>query len=44
VAREIVLAFPRSDVHLIGFGGCAPNDYAERMVRSLCTHPNVGGV
>ncbi|KAA6335054.1 (2R)-sulfolactate sulfo-lyase subunit beta [termite gut metagenome] len=44
VAREIALAFPRNDVQLIGFGGCAPNDYAERIIRNLCTHPNVGGV
>ena len=33
-----------SDVHLIGFSGCAPNDYAELMMRQLCTHPNVGAV
>ena len=31
-------------VHLIGFSGCAPNDYAERMMQQLCTHPNVGAV
>ena len=31
-------------VHLIGFGGCAPNAYAQRMMERLCTHPNVGGV
>lgn len=35
---------PDDDVHVIGFGGCAPNEYAERMMQSLCTHPNVGGV
>jgi altronate hydrolase len=44
VAREIVWAFPQHDVQLIGFGGCAPNDYAERILRNLCTHPNVGAV
>jgi altronate hydrolase len=44
VAREVAQAFPRNDVQLIGFSGCAPNDYAERIVRNLCTHPNVGGV
>ncbi len=32
------------DVHLIGFSGCAPNDYAELMMQQLCTHPNVGAV
>ncbi len=42
VAREIHLPFREADVHLIGFGGCYPNDYAFRMLQSLCTHPNVG--
>jgi altronate dehydratase large subunit len=27
---------------LIGFGGCYPNAYADRMMNKLCTHPNVG--
>ena len=27
--------------HLIGFGGCAPNAYAQRIMDRLCTHPNV---
>ena len=31
-------------VHLIGFGGCAPNAYAQLIMERLCTHPNVGGV
>jgi altronate hydrolase len=46
VAREIVEHFRESDppVHLIGFPGCYPNGYAERMMRRLCTHPNVGAV
>ena len=44
VAREIVYPYRESGVHLIGFGGCYPNDYAARMMRTLCTHPNVGGV
>jgi altronate dehydratase large subunit len=30
------------DVHVIGFGGCYPNDYAAMMLRRLATHPNVG--
>ena len=42
VAREIQSPHRETDVHLIGFGGCYPNDYAFRMMRSLCTHPNVG--
>jgi altronate dehydratase large subunit len=43
VAREIVDSFKGQPVHLIGFGGCYPNAYAERMMNALCTHPNVGG-
>jgi len=44
VAAHIVRHFQDEEVHLIGFSGCAPNDYAERMMRQLCTHPNVGAV
>ncbi len=44
VARQIANSFPNNDVHLIGFSGCAPNEYANRMMKQLCTHPNVGGV
>ena len=44
VAQEIALPFRDKSVHLIGFGGCYPNPYADRMMRALCTHPNVGGV
>ena len=43
VAREIVDSFKGQPVHLIGFGGCYPNAYADRMMNTLCTHPNVGG-
>ena len=43
VAREIVDCFKGQPVHLIGFGGCYPNAYADRMMTKLCTHPNVGG-
>jgi len=43
VAREIVDDFRGQPVHLIGFGGCYPNAYADRMMNTLCTHPNVGG-
>lgn len=43
VAREIVDSFKGQPVHLIGFGGCYPNAYADRMMNALCTHPNVGG-
>ena len=44
VAREIALPFRDRDVHVIGFPGCFPNSYAERMLDRLCTHPNVGAV
>jgi altronate hydrolase len=56
VAREIVASFrapPRATetpecaappVHLIGFPGCYPNAYAEKMLARLATHPNVGAV
>lgn len=44
VAREIAWPFRDQEVHLIGFGGCYPNAYADRMLRALCTHPNVGAV
>ena len=44
VVSRIAQHFQDDDVHLIGFSGCAPNDYAELMMRQLCTHPNVGAV
>jgi altronate hydrolase len=42
VARLIVNHFPDQPVHLIGFPGCYPNEYAEKIMRSVLTHPNVG--
>lgn len=42
VAERIVAMCGRDDVHVIGFSGCAPNDYAEKVMTRLCTHPNVG--
>jgi altronate hydrolase len=42
VARLVVNAFHGRPVHLIGFPGCYPNDYADRMMKRLATHPNVG--
>jgi len=42
VARLVVSQFPDQPVHLIGFPGCYPNDYADRMMKRLATHPNVG--
>jgi len=44
VAREIVASFRDKSVHLIGFPGCYPNSYAQKMMGRLCTHPNVGAV
>ena len=43
VAREIVYPFRTQGVHLIGFSGCYPNEYAFDMMSRLCCHPNVGG-
>lgn len=43
VASEIVHPFRERGVHLIGFPGCYPNEYADKVMRRLCTHPNVGG-
>lgn len=44
VSRHIVTGAGDSEVHLIGFPGCFPNEYAYRMMSAVCTHPNVGGV
>ena len=44
VSREMVYPFREHGVHLLGFPGCYPNAYAHRMLRQLCTHPNVGAV
>ncbi len=44
MAREIALPYRHRDVHLIGFPGCFPNAYAERILRQLGAHPNVGAV
>lgn len=44
VAQKIVRPFEGDDVHVIGFPGCFPNDYAQLMMETLCVHPNVGGV
>jgi altronate hydrolase len=44
VAREIAWPMREQDVHTIGFPGCYPNPYAQKMMERLCTHPNVGAV
>lgn len=43
VARQIVAPTPEK-AHVIGFPGCFPNPYAQKMMERLCTHPNVGAV
>jgi len=44
VAREIAAPMRDRGVHLIGFPGCFPNAYADRVMTRLCTHPNVAAV
>jgi altronate dehydratase large subunit len=44
IARAIVTRCEDIDVHLIGFPGCYPNEYALRVMQALGTHPNVGAV
>jgi altronate hydrolase len=44
VAKEIAWSQREAGVHVVGFPGCFPNPYAQRMMESLCTHPNVGAV
>ena len=43
VTRRIVTLADDTDVQLIGFPGCYPNQYAYEMMRAVSTHPNVGG-
>ena len=43
-AREIAAGFARHEVQYFGFSGCYPSDYAYRVVRGMCTNPNVGAV
>lgn len=43
VARQIAAPDPEA-AHVIGFPGCFPNDYAQKIMERLCTHPNVGAV
>ena len=44
VARRVVDLSGDVRVHLVGFPGCYPNEYALRMMKALSSHPNVGGV
>jgi altronate hydrolase len=42
VARLVVNAYQGQEVHLVGFPGCFPNEYADQVMRRVLTHPNVG--
>lgn len=44
VCTEIAFPFRDKEVQVIGFGGCYPNSHADKVMKRLCTHPNVGGV
>jgi altronate hydrolase len=44
VAREIAYPFRKQGVQVIGFGGCYPSKYAEKVLHNLCTHPNTFSV
>jgi altronate dehydratase large subunit len=44
VARRIVDKADDPNVQLIGFPGCFPNAYADKIMRAMATHPNVGGL
>ena len=44
VARRIVDKSDDPDVQLIGFPGCYPNSYADKVMKAIATHPNVGGL
>jgi altronate hydrolase len=44
VAEAIALPYAAEGAEVIGFSGCFPNDYGNRMLQRLCTHSNVGAV
>ncbi len=44
VCKEIAWPLRDEGVQVIGFPGCFPNAYGQRMMEALCTHPNVGAV
>ncbi len=44
IARAIVSGSQSDNVHLTGFPGCYPNDYALKIMKALGTHPNVCNV
>ena len=44
VATEITYPHRENGAQVIGFPGCFPNEYAQKMMERLCIHPNVGAV
>jgi altronate hydrolase len=44
VARMIAAPHQQGGVQLVGFPGCYPSDYADRVMTDIATHPNVGAV
>lgn len=44
VAEAIALPTAAEGTEVIGFSGCYPNDYGNKMLQRLCTHSNVGAV
>ena len=44
VCSAIAAPYADLDVQVIGFSGCYPNDHADKIMKRLCTHPNVGAV
>ncbi len=44
VAEAIALPYSADGAEVIGFSGCYPNDYGNKMLQRLCTHSNVGAV
>jgi altronate hydrolase len=44
VSKEIAFRFHGREVQVVGFSGCYPNQYADRIMNAICTHPNVGAV
>ena len=43
VARKIAQPFEEEGVQVVGFSGCYPNNYANKILQRLGTHPNTGG-
>ena len=45
VAEQIVRPFEEDgDVHLMVWSGCYPNDYSQKIISQISTHPNTGAV